>query len=170
MPRAARPLLFVLPLLAAGCGKDDFQKVYPVKGKVTVDGQPAADCHVYLHRTFDDPHPRKVIPYGLTDATGAFQITSYVTGDGAPEGEYVVGIEWRTRSGLLGNNYEGPDLLDGAFGDKVANKARPGFIVQVGRGPVEIPPFDLKLTPEGKKKFDERKKKAAARPQLGGDR
>jgi hypothetical protein len=164
MPRAARPLLLVLPLLTAGCGKDDFQKVYPVTGKVLVDGQPAADCMVFLHRTFDDPHPRKVVPFAVTGPDGGFAVTSYLTGDGAPEGEYVVGIEWRTRSGILLNNYEGPDLLGGAYADKAANKAKPGFVVTVGRGPVELPPFDLKLTPEEKKRFDDRKKKAPRPP------
>lgn len=170
MTRAAFLIGLAAPLLAAGCGGDGFHKVYPVTGKVTVDGQPAVDCMVTLYRTFDDPSPRKVLPWGLTDATGAYKITSYITDDGAPEGEYVIGIEWRLRSGILKNNYEGPDLLGGAFNDKAANKGKAGFVVTVGRGPVEIPAFDLKLSPEQKKRFDDVKKRSGGGVKLGGDR
>lgn len=164
MPKVIRlaPALAVL-LAVAGCGGDNFQKVYPVKGKVLVDGQPCVDCMVTLHRTFDDNHPRKVLPYALTDENGDFQITSYVTNDGAPEGEYVATVEWRTRSGLLGNNYEGPDLLEGAHADKEKNKAKAEYVVTVAKGPVTVPTFNVTLTAAGKKKLDEYKKKAAER-------
>jgi hypothetical protein len=68
---------------------------------VLVDGQPAKDCLVFLHRTFADDHPRRVSPYGVTDADGNFAIGSYSVGDGAPEGEYIVTIEWKERSGIF---------------------------------------------------------------------
>src|SRR5262245_56681090 len=70
----------------ASCDSRKFPKVYPVKGKVLVNGQPANDCQVYLNRTFDDDHPFRVTPQGLTDQKGEFQITSYHDHDGAPEG------------------------------------------------------------------------------------
>src|SRR5581483_6787301 len=73
-------------------------KVYPVKGKVLVNGAPAADCLVVLNRTFDQQNP--VTPQGRTNENGEFQITSYYANDGAPEGEYVVTFEWRERSGV----------------------------------------------------------------------
>jgi hypothetical protein len=168
--RAARGGLGALAALAAlalaSCGKPDFHKVYPVKGKILVDGLPAAECLIYLNRTFDDDHPRRVTPYALTDADGEFQITSYVKGDGAPEGEYVVTVEWRERSGLLKNNFEGIDRLGGAYAKAEGNKARPGFVIRVGRGPQELPPFELAQPPEARRKHEEWKKRP--RPALGG--
>src|SRR5262249_31504604 len=97
-----RLALLVVAALALGglvsCNSRNLHKVYPVKGKIQVTGQPANECQVYLHRTFDDDHSFRVTPQGLTDKNGEFQITSYHAHDGAPEGEYVVTIEWRERS------------------------------------------------------------------------
>jgi hypothetical protein len=133
----------VVSLTACG-GGNDFHKVYPVTGKILVDGKPAADCHIYLHRTFEDDSPRRVTPYAITNDGGEFKITSYVTDDGAPPGEYIVTVEWRERSGVLKNNYEGPDRLGGAFATVAKTKGKPGFVVKVEKGPLELPPFNLK--------------------------
>ena len=152
-------------LVLAGCGKSDFHRVYPVKGKILVDGQPAFECLIYLNRTFDDDHPRRVTPYALTDEQGEFQITSYITNDGAPEGEYVVTIEWRERSGLLKNNFEGIDRLDGAYAKVTSTKALPGFVITVPREPVELPDFNLTQSAEAKRKHEAWKKRKT--PPLG---
>ncbi|MCI0463581.1 MAG: hypothetical protein L0Z62_42135 [Gemmataceae bacterium] len=161
-----RVVVALLALTLVSCGGPDFHKVYPVKGKVLVNGQPAGDCLIYLNRTFDDNHPRRVTPYAVTDENGAFQITSYITQDGAPEGEYVVTIEWRERSGLLKNNYEGIDRLDGAYAKVEKTKPRPEFVVKVGRQPLELPPFNLTQSAEAKRKHEAWKKRG--QPGLGG--
>src|SRR5262245_3357070 len=141
-------LLAFAALLAASCGRSDFHKVYPVKGKVLVNGQPAGECIVTLNRTFDDNHPRRVTHYGMTNEHGEFQVTSYNAGDGAPEGEYIVTIEWRERSGVLKNNFEGIDRLGGAYAKPDQTKGQQGFKITVGREPLELPPFELKQSPE----------------------
>jgi hypothetical protein len=167
--RSVRRLLLValgITIALAGCRKSDFHTVYPVTGKILVNGKPAADCLIYLNRTFDDPSPRKVMPYAVTDDSGDFKMTSYITDDGAPEGEYVITVEWRERSGLLKNNYEGIDRLDGAYATVQKTKALPGFVIKVGREPMELPPLKLTQSAEAKRKHEEWKK----RPQsnLGG--
>jgi hypothetical protein len=166
--RAARlvPLL-VFAALAAACGGKDFHKVYPVKGKVTVNGKPAFECLVYLNRTFNDDHPRRVTPYALTDEKGEFQITSYYTGDGAPEGEYIVTAEWRERSGIMNNNFEGIDRLGGDYAKTDKTRGLPGFVIKVERRALELPPFELKQSAEAKRKHEEWKKRRKA-PGLGG--
>jgi hypothetical protein len=133
--------------------------VYPVKGKILVEGKPASECLIYLNRTWDDDHPRRVTPYALSDENGEFQITSYFTNDGAPEGEYVATIEWRERSGLLNNNFDGIDRLDGAYAQMAKNKTQPEFVIKVGRQPLELAPFNLTQSPEAKRKHDEWKKR-----------
>lgn len=168
---AGRAAAVAAALLAASCSKDNFHPVYPVSGRVLVDGEPAADCLVFLHRTFDDDHPRRVSPYGTTDATGVFKINSYSVGDGAPAGEYVVTLEWRERSGLLGQNHDGPDKLGGAYANKETNRTKPGFVITVEKGPLDLPPFEIKLTPEARRKADEIRKKSQAKAgMMGGDR
>ena len=163
-------LVFFTTILLTSCSKDEFKKVFPVSGQVLVDGQPAADCHVYLYRTFDDDHPHRVSPLALTGPDGKFKVTSYITDDGAPDGEYIIGIEWKERSGIMGNNYDGADQLGGAYANKEANKTKPGFVINVGKEPLMLPPFELKMSPEAKKKNDERKAKKAQRPGIGGDK
>lgn len=76
-----------------GCGKvEQKAKTYPLSGKVTRTGDPVANATVVLHSKnafpFDVPAPR-----GTTDEKGAFQITTYESGDGAPEGEYEISLE-----------------------------------------------------------------------------
>jgi hypothetical protein len=161
--------VFTIAVLAVSCGGgDDFHRVYPVKGKILVDGNPAKDCQIQLNRTFDDTSDKKVYPNAVTDEKGEFQITSYVSGDGAPEGEYVITIEWKERSGLLKNNFDGPDRLGGEYANKDQNKVKPGFLIKVGKEPLELPPFQLKQSAAGKRKADEYRKKPG--PILGGDR
>jgi hypothetical protein len=155
-------------LACVGCGGDDFHAVYPVTGVVTVDGEPADGCQVWLYRTFDDDHPRRVAPYGVCDAAGRFAVNSYSVGDGAPAGEYVLTVEWKMRSGVLGQNLDGPDQLAGAFADREANRKRPGFVLTVGKGPLEVPPLALTLTPEQRKKRDDIRARAKARGAMMG--
>ena len=138
--RSLRGLVAAALLTLPACGGSDFHKVYPVTGKILVNGQPAGDCLIYLNRTFDDDHPRRVTPYALTNENGEFQITSYITNDGAPEGEYVVTIEWRDRVGMS-QALDGPDQLGGAYAKADKTKALKGFVVQVGKQPLELPPF-----------------------------
>ncbi len=154
--RLALALALVAPV---ACGGRKFPKVYPVKGKILVNGQPANECQIYLNRTFEDKHPIKATPSGLTDKNGEFQITSYQTNDGAQEGEYVVTIEWRERSGLAKQDFEGVDLLGGAYAKVEKTKSLPGFVVKVGQQSLELPPFELSQSAEAKRKAEDAKRR-----------
>ena len=157
--RALRVVVALAVVGLASCDSRNLHKVYPVKGKILVNGQPANECQIYLHRTFDDDHPFRVTPQGLTDKNGEFQITSYHPHDGAPEGEYVVTIEWRERSGLTKMNFDGPDQLNGAYAKVEKTKGLPGFVVRVGRQPQELPPFALTQSAEVKRKLEESRRR-----------
>jgi len=171
MSRLITLLAAVGTLTLASCGGDDFKKVTPVSGRVTVDGQPAADCMVYLYRTFDDDRPHRVSPLAVCAADGSFKVTSYLTDDGAPPGEYVIGFEWRERSGVLGNQYDGADRLGGAYANKDLKAATPPFRFQVGTAPLALPAFELKTPPDARRKNDERAAKKGKSPaMMGGDK
>ena len=148
----------------ASCGDSRTpHKVYPVKGKILVNGHPAAECQIILHRT--DALENPVTPQGRTNENGEFEVTTYYANDGAPEGEYVVTIEWRERSGLTKSDFDGPDQLSGAYANAEKNKGLKGFVVQVGRQPLELPPFELTQSAEAKRKLEQARKRG---PSFGG--
>ena len=128
--------LAVLMIVLPACGNGR-KTVYPVHGKILVDGKPAPDAVVMFHPNFEDPN--RVMPFGQADAEGNFAISSYVNGDGAPVGEYIVTFEWRERSGLLKNNFEGPDRLKGRYYDP----KKSNFRVTVEKKKHDLPPFEL---------------------------
>ena len=76
--------MLALACLACGPGR---QPVYPFKGKVLVDGKPAARAVVLffplgpngLESGLDVLHPQ-----GVVDESGAFELTTYTPNDGAP--------------------------------------------------------------------------------------
>jgi hypothetical protein len=128
--------LVLVTLMLPACGKGR-KTVYPVRGRILVDGKPAPDAVVKFHPTFEDPD--RVMPFGQAGAEGNFVISSYVNGDGAPVGEYILTFEWRERSGLLKDNFEGPDRLKGRYYDPKKST----FRVTVDKKPQELPPFEL---------------------------
>ena len=137
--RAAVAIVVVagVMLVLPACGKGR-KTCYPVRGRILVDGKPAPDAIVMFHPAFEDPD--RVMPIGQADAEGNFAISSYVNGDGAPVGEYIVTFEWRERSGLLKNNFEGPDRLKGRYFDPKKSALR----ITVEKRRQELPPFELK--------------------------
>jgi len=156
--------LALVHLASCGDGRN-FPKTYPVKGKILVNGQPASDCQIFLHRTSGENSSTPVTPQAITDKNGEFQLTSFHTNDGAPEGEYVVTIEWRDRTGLSKQDFEGPDQLGGAYAKVETTKGMKGFVVQVGKQAQELPPFELKQSAEAKRRVEEARKH---RPTPGG--
>lgn len=152
----------LLALVSCGDGRT-YRKVYPVKGKILVNGQPAEDCHIVLNHTYEDKNP--VAPQARTDAKGEFQLTTYQANDGAPDGEYIATITWRERSGITKQEFEGPDRLGGAYAKAEKNKGLPGFVIKVENKALELPPFDLKQSAEAKRKLEEAKRR---KPTFGG--
>ncbi|MFO0848389.1 MAG: hypothetical protein U0871_07525 [Gemmataceae bacterium] len=148
------------------CGGSDLRKTRPVTGTVLVDGKPAAGAQVYLHPLFEERDRLPIHPLAIADDAGRFAVSTYNEADGAPEGEYVLTVEWKQRSGMS-PHLGGPDFLDGQYANKDANKAKPEFKVTVGAGPVELPPFKLTQSAEAKRKAEDFKKRAG-QPGQGG--
>jgi len=124
--------LLVPILLSGGCGKGrERQPVYPVRGQVFIQGQPAAEAFVVFHPVKDDG-AQALRPYGYVSADGSFTLTTYEQGDGAPSGEYGVAIVWP-------EGEEGHDRLNGRYMDPKKTKLR----AEVKNGPTELAPFRL---------------------------
>ncbi|MSR31420.1 MAG: hypothetical protein EXR99_07940 [Gemmataceae bacterium] len=85
------PLLFLAGIVLPGCGGG--VGLYPVKGKVTFQGQPAEGATVVFHRIGQD-NGKEEKPRGTVNAQGEFMLATHPHGDGAPSGEYKVLVVW----------------------------------------------------------------------------
>jgi hypothetical protein len=103
-------------LTCASCGNQS--NLYPVAGKVTYNGAPAAGAAVFLYRRGADSLNEHII-MGLVQEDGAFELVCGSLGKGAPPGDYEVLIEWKPSSGQgRGRPERGPDKFDGRYADR----------------------------------------------------
>jgi hypothetical protein len=118
---AARAMLALLAVLVLSCGGARRKPVYPVRGQVFAGkDQPAAGALIVFHPVAEDD-PNK--PRALVEEDGSFSLTTYDKGDGAPEGEYVVTIEWRPPSANpFAAKKNEPDKLKGRYVDPKKSK------------------------------------------------
>jgi hypothetical protein len=127
-----------------GCSKDNDgrMQVYPVSGKVTVKGQPVEGARVVFYgATADLTGPGTIVPVGVTDANGAFQLRSYEPEDGSPAGEFKVTVIWPERipPNVDQEMYKPKDRLRGRYSDP----QKSGLTATVPEGGGELPPFEL---------------------------
>lgn len=108
--------------LISGCGSGR-KPTFPVKGRVLVDGKPPNELFVHFWPT-EKNDPKSIRPFAQTNENGEFELNSYVTGDGAPMGEFIVTFEWPMRSGPFKNQFEGPDQLRGKYKQPDKSKIR----------------------------------------------
>ena len=83
-------LLLSIMFATLGCNKPgDHPKTYPTRITILKDGKPVEGATLSLVPM--DPN-NKNSAYGLTDANGVCNVTSFETGDGAVPGEYTVTV------------------------------------------------------------------------------
>ena len=135
-----RPVMvFFVFLLLAGCGTPKRTPTFPVKGKVLVNGKPAADLFVYFHPS-SKKDDQSFIPYAQTNEEGEFQLSTFKNGDGIPTGDYLVTFEWREKSGTFKNQFQGPDRLKERFNKPESST----FKVTITSESTILEPFELK--------------------------
>ncbi len=76
----------------------DRAPTYPVTGQIYVDGQPAAGLQVECHSVSGMDSAAPTVSATTTDPDGKFAISTYLSGDGVPEGEYRLTFVWRKLS------------------------------------------------------------------------
>ncbi len=121
-------------LFLAGCGSSGSANkltTYKVSGKLTLGGTAVSGATV----TFSPVEAGKPPAFGFTDAQGAFALTTYDFGDGAPEGEYKVMIT-KQAPGASSTNTSAPahDPTGKAPASHAKSSAKGG-----GAGDSEIP-------------------------------
>jgi hypothetical protein len=127
-------------LLAAGCGRCEKNRVavHPVQGAIQFRGQPMEGAFVSLHpksATDGVPTPRATVA-----KDGTFTVTTYDGNDGAPEGDYVVTVQWY-RPVRVGNDVVGgPNVLP----TKYASAQTSDVIISVASGDNQVRPIQLR--------------------------
>lgn len=148
----ARSVVVALVAVATctGCGDSSSagnKPVFPTQGTVTYLGQGAAGVVVTLHPSGAND-PAAIYPHGTTDASGAFQLTSYVLNDGAPVGTYQVSLKWPDTSYQPRTPEERENMLMGErpdrFRGRYLNPATSNLTVTITEGENQLPPFDLR--------------------------
>lgn len=124
---------------ASGCGKDDGKRpVFPVNGKVLIDGKPGTDARLlFVPTNASDSAALRVT--AVADQEGNLIVTTYATGDGAPAGEYKVAIEWPKQVNGVGRVLQGADRLNGKYKDAATSK----WTVRITEGPNTLPDFEI---------------------------
>lgn len=128
-----------------GCGGDARQqKTYAVVGTVTLDGKPFKGAFVALIPKDPSKFVMNERPQGTTDETGKFTLFTYTTGDGAPAGEYWVGID----SPSAPPDDDGGDQVRRSKGPSIPARyhvaQKSGLEITVRPETNELKPFELK--------------------------
>lgn len=141
MKRNQRLFAFALALFSSatvmGCGRSG-PSLHAVKGKVEVDGKPAEQALIFMHRkernSLTDP-----VPFGTCMADGSFAIETPNVGKGAEEGEYTITVYWPDMSKPENGSGERPDALNGAY--EMVDKSK--IFATVKAGVNELPVMKL---------------------------
>jgi hypothetical protein len=127
--------------LVAGAGCDS-NGLYPVRGKVLVDGEPAVGATVTFVRKGPHDPLKDPTPQGVVGEDGSFTLRG-PGGDGAPPGEYVVLVEWKEGAGAQRGRapaLSAPDRLK----KKYLDPDKPLITATVEPKSNALPPFELK--------------------------
>lgn len=140
MPRrllaAARSVHAVLLTCFVGCGGSREAAVYPVTGTLTFNGLRVANAMVAFH-PLGPTGSEAALPVAATNADGAFRLTTYATGDGAPAGKYAVTVVWPDHSQPRDECED--ILMHDHFEGRYADPAKTPWHVTVHPGNNEVP-------------------------------
>jgi hypothetical protein len=135
--------LVATSVLLAGCGKSIEQPTVPVTGIVEFDGKPLAGAMLVFHAVDTSKFKWKELPQAFTAADGTFSVHTYASNDGAPAGDYDVGIAM-----IAPTQDEGEDQQRRVKGatvipKKYADHTTSGIRVTVGPRATKVPTISL---------------------------
>ena len=80
-------------------------ETFPVTGSLTYEGEPMAGAMLAFFPAAD----QSATSHGVSDESGNYTLSTHLTGDGAPAGQYIVTIYWPDRRGLKSTSPEEED-------------------------------------------------------------
>jgi hypothetical protein len=131
--------VFGFCVLFTGCSRSARAPVYPAHGQVFLNGKPLAEAIVtFHHERGNDTAP---LPSGHTDAEGHYKLTSYATGDGAPEGTYGISLVcFRAQPIRKGGDSDATNVVPARYANAATSKLKATIV----RGDNELPSLQLK--------------------------
>jgi hypothetical protein len=130
-------------LFTAGCKRNE-TKVHPVQGRILVSGKPAARALVTFHPENQTDEKTVIRPTAEVDADGNFRLTSFRSGDGAPEGEYRVSVVWYLANPKPKAVEDDDSNVRNNLPEVYARAATTPLRATVTRGANNLPTVDLK--------------------------
>jgi hypothetical protein len=112
--------------------------VFSVVGQVILEGKPVPYAFVVLHPLADSA-PVGISPRAQADANGAFALSTYGSGDGAPVGDYSVTVQ-KFRAPTEADTRPPANLLPLRYADPSSS----GITVQVHEGSNDLGVLQLK--------------------------
>lgn len=150
LPRRCGSVLALVLLGAAllpGCAKQEFQNLrqstFPVRGQVTLDGKPVANATIVFKPVDASKFKWREQPQAKSDAEGRFTVFTYEANDGAPAGDYRVGIAILAAAEDEGSDQvrheKGAVKIPARYGDAATS----GLTARVEAKPTELATFEL---------------------------
>jgi hypothetical protein len=137
--RIALLILIGPALMCCSCGKSDQRKpVFPVQGKVLLDGKPLPRAFLVFH-PIGESGPGVRRPIASAGEDGCFAPTTYAAEDGAPAGEYAVTVEYR-RPPDQDETAPSENLLPPRYSKPVSTPLK----VRIVEGQNDLEPFQVK--------------------------
>lgn len=126
-------------LSLTGCGQSGPAKVetHPVRFDLTYRGRPTPGALVAFHPV--TPTEGAPAPRGVVTRDGQLKVSTFNGGDGAPEGEYVLTIQWSPLVKREGEVVQGPNVLP----RKYTSPQTSGLRIRVASGENQIAPVRL---------------------------
>jgi hypothetical protein len=133
-------LALVAIVFVAGCGGSRPPRVatHPAKGSISYQGQPIAGAFLALHPKAS-AQPNVPTSTAIVQNDGSFTVTTYESGDGLPEGDYIVTAQWRKVVKSGGEFVPGPDLLPARY----SRPETSDVVIRVASGSNALPPIAL---------------------------
>jgi hypothetical protein len=138
--RFGQATLASLAFVLSSCGSEG-PKLHPVTGRVLYDDKPAEGATVVFHpvnATADAPKPS-----GVAGKDGAFTLSTYPRGAGAPEGDYVVLVTWFEAAGTSPKEGRDPPQPKSKLPQRYADSNQSGLKATVKPGENKLEPFKL---------------------------
>lgn len=132
-------LSLLTPLALVGCSDSAPQTVatYPVEAPITFQGKPAPGAFVAFHPV--TPSEEVPAPRGVVTRDGQLKVSTFNGGDGAPEGEYILTVQWSRPVKRGDELVPGPNVIPKKYASPQTSNLR----VRIAAGENKLDPIRL---------------------------
>lgn len=137
--RLSITLSLLTPLAFVGCGDSAPLTVatYPVEAPITFQGKPTPGAFIAFHPV--TPSEDVPAPRGVVTREGQLQVSTFNGGDGAPEGEYVVTVQWNRLIRRGDEVVAGPNVIPRKYASPQTSNLR----IRIAAGDNKLDPIRL---------------------------